>query len=361
MSLGGEDVRARNANSTYGGLDILKFVFALLIVMAHYISEYAEGRINSLIEYSSSIYVVVVPFFFTCSGFLLFRKEKKTTNFWNVVSEYIKKILIMYLGWSSIYFLFKLMTWIKYGTSVKEVLNYFIHCVTYSTYKTIWYLPALVIGVIITYIIYTKFNIKTLCIVSTMFYMVGCLGVSYSFLVSGTIFERLLNGYNYIFESTRNGIFNGFPFVALGCVIAKNEGETGFYNKSYVPRIVLLLILGIGFIMEAFIIKFKFHAVNVNTLLLLLPFSFILVEIAILCPIKTTPLLVWMRKMSTVIFLSQRLFLSAIPDLNPTGVLIKIWNGNPYIGMIILVLLVMFFSAFIIELGKKSRIIKAIC
>ena len=58
----------------YGAIDIVKFLFAILIVCAHYISEYADGRINKFIEYASSLYIIVVPFFFVCSGFLLFTK-----------------------------------------------------------------------------------------------------------------------------------------------------------------------------------------------------------------------------------------------------------------------------------------------
>lgn len=47
----------------YGAIDIVKFLFAILIVCAHYISEYADGRINKFIEYASSLYIIVVPFF----------------------------------------------------------------------------------------------------------------------------------------------------------------------------------------------------------------------------------------------------------------------------------------------------------
>ncbi len=36
----------------YGAIDIVKFLFAILIVCAHYISEYADGRINKFIEYA---------------------------------------------------------------------------------------------------------------------------------------------------------------------------------------------------------------------------------------------------------------------------------------------------------------------
>lgn len=80
----------------YGAIDIVKFLFAILIVCAHYISEYADGRINKFIEYASSLYIIVVPFFFVCSGFLLFTKVLSKPSEYeagkNLIKNYIKRI-----------------------------------------------------------------------------------------------------------------------------------------------------------------------------------------------------------------------------------------------------------------------------
>ena len=135
----------------YGFVDVMKFLLALLIVSSHYISENAVGRINSLIDYCSSLYVIVVLFFFACSGFLLFRKLKGEADDWMKVKAYCKKILIMYAGWSGLYFLLTALTWIRFGTTAENVLHYLLNAFTYSTYKTIWFLPATVIGVLLTY------------------------------------------------------------------------------------------------------------------------------------------------------------------------------------------------------------------
>ena len=45
------ELRELNTKEQYPFLDIVKFLLALLIVFAHFISENAMGRINPLIDY----------------------------------------------------------------------------------------------------------------------------------------------------------------------------------------------------------------------------------------------------------------------------------------------------------------------
>ena len=208
----------------YGFVDVMKFLLALLIVSSHYISENAVGRINGFIDYASSLYVIVVPFFFACSGFLLFRKLKVGADDKIKVKAYCNKILIMYAGWSVLYLLFIFLTWVRFGTTAETILHYLLNAVTYSTYKTIWFLPATVIGVLLTFFFTRKIGFKGTIVVGIIFYLIGCIGASYSFLIPE---NGILNVYNYIFSSTRNGFFNGFPLVLIGYLIAQKE-KCGF-------------------------------------------------------------------------------------------------------------------------------------
>ncbi len=254
----------------YGLIDVMKFLLALLIVSAHFISENAVGRINSLVDYGSSMYVIVVPFFFACSGFLLFRKLDRGKDDLAIVKVYCKKLLVMYAGWSAVYFLFVVLTWIRFGTTEETIIHYLLNLVTYSTYRTIWFLPAAVIGVLLTYYLTEKFGVKGTIIIGITVYLLGCLGASYSFLLPA---NKVLSVYNYIFSSTRNGIFNGFPFVLVGYLIAQKE-KSGF-KENKTKDMLLTVFFGIAFIAEAVVIK-QHGAVNVNTLVFLLPFTFYL-------------------------------------------------------------------------------------
>ena len=339
----------------YGFVDVMKFLLALLIVSSHFISENAVGRINNLVDYASSLYVIVVPFFFACSGFLLFRKLKGGADDWLKVKAYCKKILIMYAGWSVLYLLFTILTWIRFGTTAEKVLHYLLSAVTYSTYKTIWFLPATVIGVLLTYFFKKKIDVKGTLVVGIIFYLIGCIGASYSFLIPE---NGILNVYNYIFSSTRNGFFNGFPFVLIGYLIAQKE-QSGFV-ETRMKNFIFTVIFGIAFVAEALLIKRR-GAMNVNTLLFLLPFTYYFLQWCLGIRMKITGKTMWMRKMSTDIFLCQRLFLSALPALFPASIFGRLLTGNPYVGWMAMLVLSLLTAAILIEISKRNKWLAKFC
>lgn len=342
----------------YPFLDIAKFILALLVVCSHYISENAVGRINSLIDYASSIYIIAVPFFFVCSGFLMFRKLNGQ-NDWSKVIKYCKKNLLLYAGWSFVYICFNIATWVRFGTTESDVFHYILTCFTYSTYQTIWYLPATVIGLVFTYLLYSKINLGYTCFVGILFYLIGCLGTSYSFLLSEPL-TKLLNVYEYFFVSTRNGLFNGFPFIVCGLLIAKkmkNEEE----NQHIVKYAFFSLISFICLIAEAFIIKIRYNAINVNTLIFLIPFSYYFVLLCLNITIKSSKTTLCLRKLSTNIFLCQRLFLSAIPTLFPFSIFSTILNGNPYLGLFCIIILTVITSIVLNDLSRRSKFLSHFC
>lgn len=350
---------AKGQIAQYGAIDVVKFLCAILIVVAHYISENAEGRVNVLVDYGSSLYVIVVPFFFACSGYFLFSKtlymeENKSKQ---TIKNYIKRIFLMYVGWSAIYVMFKVAMWIKFGVSLDEFLHDLLNALTYSTYQTIWFLPALIIGVLITDCIYRKYGIKILFCMAILFYLIGALGVSYSFLLKETKGAIILSAYDWTFVSTRNGFFNGFPFVVVGLLVAKKRRQEFRSRLNYG---VFTVLFGILFLAEAVFLKFKFDAVNVNTLIFLFPFTYYFLELCLGIPMQSGLICKWMRKMSTVIFLSQRLFLTAIPGLFPNGYISRLLKGNPYVGVVMILIFVIISSELIIVLGKRNRLINLI-
>ena len=93
----------------YWSLDVAKFICAVLIISAHFASE--KAKFPTIIDYAFSLYVIAVPFFFVCSGFLFFKKwlpmDKADRKVYLI--GYQKRIWIMYGCWNlscSIYLLF---------------------------------------------------------------------------------------------------------------------------------------------------------------------------------------------------------------------------------------------------------------
>lgn len=343
----------------YGAIDLVKFICAILIVCAHYISEYCEGKINKIIEYTSSLYIIVVPFFFVCAGFLLFSKvlnDKEKRD--EIVKRYIMRILKIYLAWSLIYIFFNILKWIRFGIDVKSIVKYIINSICYSTYQTIWFLPALAFGVWFTFIFIKNNRITELFLVAILFYLIGALGVSYSFIIYKGSLKNIIDIYNSIFVSTRNGIFNGFPFITIGYLIAYQQR---LKSRKVYMNLLLSLLFGVFFIIEAFLIKFKYNAINANTLIMLVPFIYFFVCLLIQIPVKSNKLLKWMRAISTIIFVCQRIYLSAIPEVFPNGIIFKMLNGNPYISIFILLFNIIITAEIIRLASKKYKLMSYLC
>ncbi len=343
----------------YGAIDLVKFLCALLIVAAHYVTENATGRIHPLVDYGVSLYVIVVPFFFATSGYFLFKKvfahpEQGST----AINAYLRRIGLMYGLWSVIYVTAQVAVWGRHGVTAETVVRYLLNALTYSTYSTIWFLPALCIGVGLFWRIYRKKGMKRALIWAAALYLLGCLGVSYSFLLKGNAtVSGGLEGYEAVFVSTRNGLFNGFPLVTVGALIAWQEHKGHALKASAAWGGTA--VFAAAFLAEALVLKLVFDAVNVNTLILLVPFTYCLIRACLTVPLASGKTLVWMRGMSTAVFLNQRIWLTALPELFPGTFLADILSGNPWMGLSWVLAMTLLCAALLRWLGRRSRLFGA--
>ncbi|WP_421825361.1 acyltransferase family protein [Lacticaseibacillus hulanensis] len=70
------DIKTENSHSRNGTIDILRVVFALLIIMIHY-----NGGEKLLSILANTVGRLGVPFFFLVSGFFFFRKKYRQKTF----------------------------------------------------------------------------------------------------------------------------------------------------------------------------------------------------------------------------------------------------------------------------------------
>ncbi len=334
----------------YNLIDILKFVFAILIMFAHTASSFVE--FPNYVDIFFSLYIFGVPFFFACSSFFFFKglfidnriideNNKKYKNF-------SRRILLMYGAWSIIYFLFVAMEWIVKGVEVHEVIGYFHKSFIFSTYATIWFLPALWIGVTITYFLLKKYHIKTVLISAVCLYLIGSLMYSYLPVFQPfTILNKWVESYLTVFITSRNGIFNGFPLVAVGALVACNSQRVKVNNW-------LWIILFFGVIAETFFIKFFIKGFGVDFALLLIPFTYYFLKRMLQIDLPNHPIYIKARNYSMLIFLSQRIFITAIPALLSVEVINKL-TRNPYLGLLYVCLSVFIVSYLIIKYRSRFK------
>ncbi|MBQ2815063.1 MAG: acyltransferase [Clostridia bacterium] len=340
----------------YFALDIVKFFCAVLIIAAHFSTE--RCNFSGLVDYAFSLYIFAVPFFFTCSGFLFFNnlnkyesKEEKFAYF----KKYQKRLWIMYGCWSLVYFTYVVYYWIKKGVfGIPQFLKYLHMAVTIQTYSTIWFLPALAIGIAVTYYLVNRFSKKTILLIVSFLYLFSMLGASYNFVLEGTFLEGFFDLYLLVFKSSRNGLFNAVPFIFMGYLCTQ---ETKSEETKLAVKDILLSILFIALtIVECVILKFKFDVSGGDVVLFLVPSSYYVVKLCVSIQLKENKIWLWMRNLSLLMFLSQRLFLTILIDEVPIFKNFVTWNG--YFGLIVILTLIIAFSYCFIKLSKRIKLLK---
>lgn len=226
-----------------------------------------------------------VPTFFAVSGFLFFNKDRNSNSLWN----YAWRVSKLYLVWTIIY-----SPLIFHGYQKKDMLNVagmldFAQQFLFSgSYYHLWFLPSLIVAIIFVYFISKKIDNYKLLIISVVLFIVGALVDTYSFL--SPVFSW--KAYKAIFLTTRNGLFFGIPFVAIGKIIADKKCEI---KKGMIFLSITAVIL------EGYYLSFVVDKTIVNMSLSSLIFAPTLVVFALnLPPIKIDGKL--LRKASTLIF-----------------------------------------------------------
>ena len=340
----------------YWSLDVAKFFCAILIISAHFAAEW--GKFPTLIDYAFSLYVIAVPFFFCCSGFLFFTKlnalETKEDKKKYLI-QYEKRIWTMYALWSAVYFIHVCYEWIiNDELGILTLLKYLYGAVVHTSYATIWFLPALGISVAITYFLVEKLNKKYIYPIAVGLYIFGMFGYTYRFVVDGTVVGNIYDVYESFMYTARNGIFNGTPFIFMGYLIAKKDIKAsvkGFFKYAIPAGISLGLI-----IVEAFILKLKFNVTGMDISIFLPPFIYFFIMVVMHIDLKENKAWIWCRKLSLLIFVTQRLFLTMLPAFFPT-VFEKLYS-NSYIGLVAVLSITIAFSVVFILLSNKVKFLK---
>lgn len=339
----------------YSSLDIMKFIMAMLILTQHTCNEWAHS--TGLVHAFFGLGNFAVPFFFACSGFLFFTKLNNLDL--QQQNDYYKNWSIrigkMYLVWSLIYFLFVFAHWIEQGFCMSQILRYVHRSVVFSTYATIWFLPALWIGVSLCYLLKKTVSKKAMCLIILLLLIVGNLFGSYTNVITSIPSISLIHeAYMDVFITWRNGFFNGTPYVFIGILLADGFGRNISRSKSF----LFAILFGILFLFEAFSIS-KFSLSSATDMgFMMFPAIFFIMNVLINTDITQKRIWTHLRNLSMLVFLGQRLFLTAIPGILPRSVSEKIISWPDPIIFLFFIVLVLAFSFLIERLSERHKIFK---
>ena len=314
-----------NALKINGTIDLAKLIMAILVIGIHT----EPFGFNFWLDKGFGICTrLCVPFFFVTSAYFYWRKEKSPKVF-------LQRIIILYVVWSIIYLPFDI-TVLSHMT-VPEILRRFLWD---GNEHALWYLCGTIIGFIITSVLLKFLQPKYVLMIAFAFLVIGTVKSTYSTAVYELFGVNLPNNLG-----SRNGLFYGFPYIALGMTIAKSNTQ-GFFkhkNRLYAGFIISLLLL----VVESYLFVIRFKSDSTILWLSVFPYTYFFFEIALntKIPLDKSVSLTF-RKMSTLMYVSQYLF---IPVLS---------KYSTYLLLFILtVLATSLFSIIIIKLSEKKSLL----
>ena len=217
-------------------IDVIRLVMAFMIVAIHtYPFECISNSLDFII--TRVLFRVAVPFFLMITGYFVLAKDNKEK-----IIKYTSKIIKIYL--LSIILYLPINIYNGYFSNF-HIVYFFKDIFFTGTLYHLWYFPALILGLWISYFLIHKLTLKKALAIALTFYVIGIFGDSYYGLVNNVpIINSFYKLIFLVFDYTRNGIFYVPIFLLMGYAIKKNKSKV-LANKYCYVFVLTLLIEGI--------------------------------------------------------------------------------------------------------------------
>lgn len=315
-------------------IDFYRLLASFMIVAIHI---YPLANISEDMDYTFTriLFRIAVPFFLLITGYFILPKalEKKEK-----LEEYTLKIGKLYLISMLIYFPINIYSG---NLSNMGVFTFFKEIFINGTFYHLWYFPALILGIWITYWIIK--NIKYPIIIFSILYVIGLFGDSYYGLCSDI--PMLKDCYSFIFtifEYTRNGLFYVPIFLFIGFSIFNNKDKLSNENSF-----LYLVIFSISMMAEGTLLYKYSIPRHTSMYFFLIPTTYFLGKIFLLSPCETN---LKFRKISTWLYILHPFFLVMVRMLAKILHLENIMVKNSFI----LYFLVIISTSLFIDITLKT-------
>ena len=290
--------------------DLIKFIMSILVVAIH--AHFMRGNDIADMLISDVFGRIAVPFFFTAAAFFLFRHAGKE-GFGKRVAKYVTRMTVLY-GVCTLIYVPAIMDWNK----GKVPLTKWIKLIFFEgSYRQLWFLPALVFAVLLVYLLY-KAGLDTRLIfgLSVPLYIIGCAFHSfYKPLINFEFIAEYAKDYYTVFGTTRNGIFFGFIYVALGALLATHSLKLKQPVAWICFGISAVAVVGEVLIIEEFALTSKGMGMYISVFFAALFLFWLSINSPFLSNLPSKPFKV-LRKLSTDIYFSHTLFLYIFSELS---------------------------------------------
>ena len=204
-------------------IGLCKFIMAVLVVAIHV--EPFNG--NMAFYYNNCLARIADPMFFTLSAYFLFQKLLASNWDKTIFIKQIKRLFMYYGVWLVIYSpVILTRTWSRCDSFLAFIWEVFRQIFLTGPYGALWFLPALILGLILTYFV-GKYTSSCICMaISLPFFLLSVLEMEYFTLVKDIAWLTAANDFFCsIFGWLGNGINFAWFFCALGLFLATPKTE----------------------------------------------------------------------------------------------------------------------------------------
>lgn len=206
----------------------------------------------------SYLYKLPVPFFFVVSGFFLWNKSigstqrEKLTRIW----KWLRHVLLLYVLWTILYLPYTFYGfWIEQTKVTTAVIvfvrNFLLIGENYMSWPLWYLLGMLVAGIIIYLFLRLGLGLKSMIGFAVLLVIVGA-WLDYNH--DNDVANPLIQTYFRLFKSTRNGLFQGFPYMVMGLMIAKGVAKIRNYKLLLAFACSSFIIWLLGFDYALFLV-----------------------------------------------------------------------------------------------------------
>ncbi|MBO0440767.1 acyltransferase family protein [Candidatus Enterococcus ikei] len=247
------------------GIDVIKYAAAVLIICFHCERVIQDPVVHHL--FKNVLCRIAVPYFLISTSYFVRRGQNSSPGY---LKRYLKSMINSYLFWSLIYLPIGFM-WIQENYTLGPQLYpvaLFAGLVYTGTYYHLWYIPAMIFGIIFAHWLIKKKGYIPLFCLTFVLCLFGSLETYYGYIENEQLksfFDQYLN----VFVTTRNGLFFALVFVAVGYFLWDYREKIAGYQKYFG---LMVVVFGGLLVSEGLMIYAK-TGIDKNFMWSLIPFT----------------------------------------------------------------------------------------
>lgn len=324
-------------------LDKFKIICAILIIAIH---TYPFLSINENFDFifTHVFCRIGVPFFLMVTGFFVLPKALDNRK---ALIKYTVKIIKIYAICILLYLPINIYAGKFSGIGVIRILKeLFIN----GTFYHLWYFPALILGIWITYFLVKHLKSNIAVFICILLYIIGLFGDSYYGIVENiNVFKSFYNIIFNIFDYTRNGLFYVPIFLILGYKMKYLKLNLTKNINIMFSLISIILMICEGAILHHFNLQ-KWDSMYI----MLIPTMILIFNFIMQCNNENNKKL---RNISTIIYIVHPIFIIVVRGIAKVLKLEQIMINNSVAHYLLVVILTVLFS-IVFEKIKEKRSLK---